>query len=147
MTLRHRREDADDEAFDDNGLLRDGKSVRVPLTMRDGDSFSPVQRAVALSSSRASVTDASGGTIGLHRPGFRIPAADAADAARTSALEASYDEYQKYIGDAWRTPSGSVAARTETPRDQRSEQQDHQQTMDEIYAAHDETLRNAWRSA
>src|SRR4051794_13576019 len=33
-----------DDAFDENGLLKDGRSVRVSMIMRDG--LSPLQRAI-----------------------------------------------------------------------------------------------------
>jgi hypothetical protein len=93
MTLRHRREEADADAFDERGLLRDGKSVRVPLTLRDSDSFSPVQRAVALAGADR------------HRPGFRDAAAAATRTA--DAIDAAYDEYEETLTTAWQTDARS----------------------------------------
>jgi hypothetical protein len=75
-----RQQDEDD--FDERGLLKDGHSFRVPHRMLDS-----VQRSVAqhfqLQRPKDSaafprpnrgplITDAWGGTAGLHRPGWRI---------------------------------------------------------------------------
>src|SRR5262245_1265316 len=62
---RHRHDD-------DDRILKDGQRLRVPMTMMDH--LTPLQRAVAQSSTR--VTDSQGGIVGLHRPGFRIAAQD-----------------------------------------------------------------------
>ena len=57
--------DDEDDDFDERGILKDGRRVRVPLHMMDS-----VQRSVAIS--RAGVTDAFGnGGLALHRPGAR----------------------------------------------------------------------------
>ena len=47
------------------------------------------------------VTDAAGGTIGLHRPGYRV----ADNAAMRDAREEAYEQYQQYqreLTSAWR---------------------------------------------
>jgi hypothetical protein len=90
MRQKHQHDDAD--AFGEKGLLKDERSVRVSLFMRDADSLSPLQRAVAQSS--VSVTDGA-----AHRPGFRL--ADA-DARSTTALDAAYSEYEEALASAWR---------------------------------------------
>jgi hypothetical protein len=80
-------DDDDDDAFDRNGVLKDGRSFRVPLYM--ADSLTPLQRSVAADSAarghdkifdsmradadRVRIVDAFGGTDGLHRPGARYP--------------------------------------------------------------------------
>jgi DnaJ-class molecular chaperone len=94
MRRQQQHDDDDDGVFDKHGILRDGKSVRVPLFMRDG--LSPVQQAVAQSS--VSVTDGQGDTVGLHRPGFRL--ADAAAPLR--ARDAAYSAYERELTTAWR---------------------------------------------
>jgi hypothetical protein len=99
----------DDDAFADD-ILKDGRSFRVPMMMRD--SLSPLQRAVAAESAqhwscdKPLITDASGGTIGLHRPGYRISANDAARTARDEA----HAEYEKTLTDAWRDAAGEGSA-------------------------------------
>ncbi len=85
--MKHQRYDDDDAAFD-GGILRDGHSVRVRVSMRDSADDTPARRA--------RVTDAGGdGWLGLHRPGFRVAApgqsADYVADAR-AALYRSYDE-------------------------------------------------------
>ncbi len=90
MNRRYNTED-----FDENGILRDGHSVRVSMTARD--SLSPMQRAV-LDTRRAldtRVTDAA-----AHRPGYRF--ADVSNDARQQA----YDAYQREAEEAWRNPPG-----------------------------------------
>ncbi len=70
-------EEQDDASPFDERLLKDGRSARVPLYMRDG--VTPLQRAVMDSKQRTVITtsnpsmvvDAFGGTAGLSRPGFR----------------------------------------------------------------------------
>jgi hypothetical protein len=51
------------EALDRNGIMRDGVIARTRMTMRD-----------SIAPRYLRVTDAGGGS--LHRPGFRLPAAD-----------------------------------------------------------------------
>jgi hypothetical protein len=74
-----------DEALDENGVLLDGFSMLVPTALRD-----------ALTTRR--VTDADGGTAGLHRPGPRVTA----DAAMRDAKQAAYDAYLHDVTNAWR---------------------------------------------
>jgi hypothetical protein len=50
----------DDDAFDERGLLRDGRVYRAKLTMMDHD---PTHRR--------RIVDTSGDALGLHRPGYR----------------------------------------------------------------------------
>jgi hypothetical protein len=100
MTTKYRRngrEAGAAEALDEDGILRDGFSVTVPMAMRDG--LTPLQRSVALNGLHdARVTDADGTTAGLHRPGYRI--VDAKDAR--AAVERAHDEYRRELTNAWR---------------------------------------------
>jgi hypothetical protein len=83
---------------DDDRILKDGERLRVPLTMMD--SMDPIQKAVARS---VHVTDAQGGTAGLHRPGFRLPVHDAGADER----ELAYDQYRRALCDAYKNPNPS----------------------------------------
>jgi hypothetical protein len=169
MRPRHQHDDKFDEALDERGILKDGKAVRVSLFMRDG--LSPVQQAVALSS--VGVTDGQGETVGLHRPGFRI---SAADAERTSALDAAYRDHERALTTAWRGTasadaaaerscadcdgsghddhrrcrtcggSGVVSADYEDSTRRRIDSAGHRQTMSEVYGSYDQQLREAWRT-
>jgi hypothetical protein len=87
------------EDFDENGLLRDGRSARVGMMMRD--SLSPVQRAImqdgvasgrdkiyerAAADERVTIVDAFGnGGAALHRPGARYAVRGGAFTLRTRA--------------------------------------------------------------
>jgi hypothetical protein len=87
-----------DDAFDENGLLKDGKSVRVTMMMRDGMTPSPV-----------TVVDAFGNDgLALHQPGYRYLSAApmTADHAVLATRDAMRDEaradYIRRTCDAWK---------------------------------------------
>src|SRR5664280_2258801 len=101
MLRQHRRlddDDDDDSPFDARGVIKDGRSLRVPLFAMD--SMDPVQRAIA----QSRITDAAGTTVGLHRPGFRVT--DTKDAR--AAVEEAYRLRDEDDRNAWRT--GALAA-------------------------------------
>ncbi len=81
MTKRY-EDFREDDAFDENGLLRDGRKMRVPLQ-------------------RARITDGTGNysELALSRPGWRM----LADATINDARGAARQEYLEYITNAWRT--------------------------------------------
>ncbi len=85
----------EDDAFDENGLLRDGHKIRLPLT----DGMSPLQREIA--TKRARLTDGTGnsGVFAFSRPGFRL----LTDASVNDAREAARREYLDYMTNAWRS--------------------------------------------
>jgi hypothetical protein len=113
---RYRGRDVDeDEALGADGILRDGFAVKVPTTLRDA--LTPLH-----------VTDANGGTAGLHRPGYRI--ADANDDARQRA----YDEYRRRICDAWKSPGREIEVKPLTG-----------DAREDARAAYLEDMTNAWR--
>jgi hypothetical protein len=171
---RYRGRDVDeDEALDERGSLRDGYAVTVPMTMRDGG-MTPLQRSVAehaarLHDGRARVTDADGGTLGLHRPGYRI----ADNAAMRDAKQQALDEYENWLTNAWRRgpevgdarkivkrdPQGRIAASYEEENDDDNElrdaashdgmtldelQRDHQRSMAREYQAYDNRIEQQW---
>jgi hypothetical protein len=90
MRQQHQHNDEDD-----HGVLKDGQRLRVPMYAMDS-----VQKAIAREALR--VTDGSGGTQGLHRPGFRIPTTDADD----DAVCAAHADYQRELCDSWKKPVG-----------------------------------------
>jgi hypothetical protein len=91
------------EDFDENGILRDGRSIRVPLMMRDSstaaaalscedarlatEAFVATQRALA----DGLVFDA----LAAHKPGFRY--------SDRSIQDAAYAESVERISNEWRT--------------------------------------------
>ena len=93
--MRRQHNQDDDEVFDKRGLIRDGQRLRFPMFAMDS-----IQKAIARSNVR--VTDGGGGTVGLHRPGFRI-----ADEGKhqTSDVMRAYAEHEQYLNDAWKTLS------------------------------------------
>jgi len=74
-----------DDDFDENGLLKDGHTYRVPMRMAD-------------SNSTRRTLDAA-----LHRPGFRAATAldDAALADARDAREQAYRDYDERVSTAW----------------------------------------------
>jgi hypothetical protein len=91
-----------DNDFDENGILKDGRSFRVPMFMADGTRARPL------------ITDASGnGGFALHRPGFRVSSSDAARDAKQQA----YESYTRDLENAWRAPAMHDAS-TETAEGQ-----------------------------
>jgi hypothetical protein len=96
---RHRYYDNYEGAFDENGLLRDGRRVRVPMMMRDG--MSPMQRAVVENKMRRGFDD----SAARYQPG-PVPCTDAAaNAERARAYGEMCDDLQ----NAWCGPSTEPA--------------------------------------
>jgi len=113
MTKTKIRDD-DDDVFDKNGLLKDGKHATVPMFMRDGKpnpDLTPSQRvAAAVAATKDAMRSFDSSMHRIHRPGFRYSAdtaagtvdSAAADAAIT-ARDAAYSDYQRRQSDAWKT--------------------------------------------
>jgi hypothetical protein len=106
---------------DDDDIIQDGKSIRVPIHMMDG--MDEVQRAVA----GVPAFDAA-----AHRPGYRSMIDTAAE------RRATYDDYKARLSSAWRTPVADAplpkpdASATDPDRDAE-------------YEAMKDRLQNAWR--
>ena len=105
----HENHDDYEDFFDERGLLRDGKSVRVSLMMRDG--MSSLQRSIAedAAARRFGLRHA----LDLHQPGPRF----CTDAVANDAREQAYLDMVEDMQNAWRTPSAAprAAARDATP--------------------------------
>jgi hypothetical protein len=113
----HDRLDDDDDAFGPDGCLRDGKSTRVSVMMRDA-AMTPLQRAIAEDTARrpSGVVFGDGSDLARHRPGPRR----CADAAARDAVEQARAEWIAEMCDAWRKPIADVSgeARGQRPGDQ-----------------------------
>jgi hypothetical protein len=86
-----------DDDFDENGILKDGHSFRVPMFMADGNSARPL------------ITDAAGnGGAALHRPGARYVSSTphTLDAAEQVTLrhmrDEAYSSYDREISEQWK---------------------------------------------
>lgn len=118
------------EDVDERGVLRDGKTVSVPLHLMDS-----VQRAVAGQTAR--VVDAFGAPAG-HRPGYAFVAG-----ARTASEEARVACDQK-LQDAWRGPQPTRLC--PMPPVRLAPAADRRMTADEAREEHDRRLSEAWRT-
>jgi hypothetical protein len=125
----------DDEPFDERGILKDGRSARVPMMMRDA--MSPLQRAVAQHSR--------GGPVG-HKPGFVY----STDASLNDAKTRAYAEYDAEQRDAYKYPLGFRGARDVTSDVHNGPKEQRQDTMsvdqrEQAYREREDADANAWR--
>jgi hypothetical protein len=105
----------DDDLFDSNGLLRDGKSVRVPMQARDSARMTERQRHQRVSdtlrdvnSKPLLVTDGrTDDTMSLHKPGWRIPVVN----DRANVRDA-YANYETSLVNAYRVGDGEMQCPT-----------------------------------
>jgi hypothetical protein len=134
---RYRGRDVDeDEALDATGVLRDGFSVTVPMTMRDG-SLTPLQRSIA-QNARLHNGHGNYAVVG-HRPGYVF----STDASLNDAKERAYAAYDAELRDAYKHPQGC-----RVDIDASDEAHDATPVLDErerAYAAYDVAIANAWR--
>jgi hypothetical protein len=133
---RYGRYDVDEDEALENGILKDGYAVSVPLMMRDG--LTPLQRSVAEHSLAMRLHDGHGGAVG-HKPGFVY----STDASLNDAREAAYRAYDAEQRDAYKHLQGWRA-----DIDASDEARDATTVMDEreaAYRARDEADANAWR--
>ena len=97
---------------DDDEIVPDGGSVRVPLMLRDGTMMElPMWQRDALLSMRYQMSDAE---MAMHRPGYRF----SADAAANRAKAKAYNDAIVEASNAWRTPADATPrARGQQPGD------------------------------
>jgi hypothetical protein len=100
----------DDDNLDENGLLKDGRSVRVPMMMRDNaDGLTDLQRSVRDHFAPARVVDAFGDSgLALHKPGPRYLTAGAGTVDHAKQVMADHirrearDQYIAELCDSWK---------------------------------------------
>ncbi len=122
MTQQRNRHDDDDEIFDSNGVLKEGKSFRVPVTMMDGWQRDMIDQ---LRQKRHGQLDGA-----ANRPGYRVAKSKTADSASNVAADRArfdkmlddalerrrttqplmYSTYEKEMSEAWRHPIGLADA-------------------------------------
>jgi hypothetical protein len=99
----------DDDVFGEDGLLKDGKRMRIPLTMMDSLSRA-VHGHYADDAQPAHLVDSYGTTDGLNRPGYRYLTAGsktkdhAVQVTRETERRAARDAAVQELVDAWKTP-------------------------------------------
>lgn len=95
-----------DHRFDDDGLLRDGQSIRVPMFLMDGSA--PDDLALHRPGTRTAMdADLRSANAYQHyvtrmNDAWRSPPAAAPPARTTDAAEAGRDRYVASLADAWR---------------------------------------------
>jgi hypothetical protein len=111
-TYRHN----DDDALDENGLLRDGKSMRVPMMLRDSQTFG-------------------------RRPGFVF----SRDEYARDEAEIAHHEYQQYLQNAWRDGNRSAVADAEAAVGDPNSNASDASPQERAYQIYDAELKNMWR--
>jgi hypothetical protein len=114
--MRYLDEEGDDDDFDERGILKDGRSFRVPARMQDGmqrdiaDHFAQLtgrdSTVFPRLNQRPFISDAWGGTADLHRPvtcWCETPPVVKANALMTST------------GMSWRTRGRTIQPRALRP--------------------------------
>ncbi len=90
MVRNLQHDDDDANPYDARGVLKDGRSVRVPTAMRDSMRTDIARHAAVLD---APMFDAAS-----RRPGFRFTA----DASMLDATERAYSDYENAQTNTWR---------------------------------------------
>jgi len=157
-TRKYRRLSWDDPAaWNDDGILKDGVVVSVPVSLADARMPEVFAAAQASRSGQ------------YNRPGWRQALQQ--DAAAADARQLAYDQHRHYIENAYRgdnlvgggsdrvkadaamthdTREAAYAAKGEydaLPAHAARDGRTHQQVMAEIYRLRDEETSNAWRTA
>jgi hypothetical protein len=105
-----RSEYDDDDNLDENGLLKDGRSVRVPMMMRDSDDgLTELQRSVRDHFAPVTLVDSFGNSgLALHKPGARYLIAGAGTGDHAKQVMADHmrrearDQHVADLQDAWK---------------------------------------------
>jgi hypothetical protein len=129
--------EADDDAFDDGGCLKDRYTLRVPMRFRDSNRGIADAPRLRFADGR---TDMPVGS----RPGSIV--SDASQATRDQAYRQMCDE----LRNAWRQPAGNATpgatvTRSDTAPRQPISAADAQAIRDAAYEAYVDELTNAWR--
>jgi hypothetical protein len=94
MAQTYRRDANDDNDFDERGILKDGRRLRVPLMMMDG--LDDVERAIMLDAAARRLGLSNGND--LRKPGHRYTT----DSRALEAKERAYRERDEADAEAWR---------------------------------------------
>jgi hypothetical protein len=159
--MARRRATNDDDPFDERGVLKDGRSFRVPLRMVDGravdaslDAWEDEAREQAETWSAA--RDGGADDAALRRPGWRVPGGgNASDKLLRDGLrqlrDDAYAARDAEVANAWRAgnPPRSTADDAGPPGDASdNSSQDGARARDRsdaAYAEYQSDLVSAWR--
>jgi hypothetical protein len=135
MEVSMRRRRADEDVFDEDGVLKDGATYTVPLWCLDA--------------TRRQITEAF--DADNHRPHYARATTDAAAEQRRAA---AYAAYVQRLTSAWRSPAASAErneAQLEAWRRPGARpglrSQDAATDRAAAYAAYVQRIQNAWRAA
>ena len=137
--MRH-DQDEEDDVFDENGILKDGKTYHVPMRMMDS-----LQRAIHDHAQRVKVRihDAP-----LHAPGFVFVQDARIVEERRKIHDEIYDKYDETVSNAWKDPTTSRNGFVGSQADESDRQgsgRDAKDAKRAAYAAYDAYIANAWR--
>jgi hypothetical protein len=146
MTRRHRHDD--DDAFDERGILKDGKLMRVPMRFMDSlqrdvrAHFADAAGATITTDATTTVVDAFGASgLALHKPGSRYLHSGersidhAVQVTRDAERAAAYAEYKQQTCDAWKSGNDREIEVKPITGDARAD----------AYLANLDHMTNAWR--
>src|SRR5262245_43747613 len=109
-------ENDDDDNLDENGLLKDGRMVRISMMMRDSDGLTDLQRSVRDATAPLRVVDAFGNSgLALNKPGARYLTAGkhtpdhALLVVRDHECRKARDKYVQQLCDAGKSNDREVA--------------------------------------
>ena len=127
-----------DDAFDEHGVLRDGKTVRVSMQMRDA---AMLRHAGQRQQTTARITDGTGNPLGLHKPGFRVRTGD-----NRQAIKDALAEYEAEMTNRWRDgDSDDENYYSDTGTHHGADSSTRHRQVDQAYQEYDRQLANAWR--
>lgn len=129
--------EADDDAFDASGCMKDGYTLRVPMQFRDSNRGIADAPMLRFADGRTDVPVGS-------RPGFIV--SDAGQATRDHAYRQMCDE----LRNAWWQPAGNAAPAATVTRSDAAPRHptsaaDAQAIRDAAYLEMCDELTNAWR--
>jgi hypothetical protein len=152
------------EEVEDDDVLKDGQSIRVPLMLMDGSpnpKLDATQRAVGKDAptNKLLVDD---GTNNTHKPGFRYSTDAGERIAADAALTEAYEAREHADREAWRSsddhplntkgtshpkqqPESEDEPRGQQAGDTCSVNGSDAQSVEDAYRLYDEQQQNAWR--
>jgi len=130
--MRH-DQDEEEDVFDENGILKDGKTYHVPMRMMDS-----LQRAVH--DHAAQILEGHLRRSGIHEQGFLR---DASTVDHRKRMRDEYARYDREISEQWKNPWHSVTT-TASSQDREVEQPLADARL-EAYRLYEKQISERWR--